>query len=81
MLVYLNNFPREDATKGQKFKGDKALEDELLGRKIIGEGEELVIEVDKETSLSEKIKTLTEAEATLKAEITKLEAQLKNKKA
>lgn len=38
-MVYLNNFPREGAVKGQKFKGDKTLEDELVKRKIIGDGD------------------------------------------
>jgi hypothetical protein len=72
MLVYQNNFPRENAVKGQKFEGDKALEEELLGRKIIGEGE-ITSEADtsKDTeanaTLSAKVEELTEANATLSA--------------
>jgi len=37
-MVYLNNFPREGAVKGQEFSGDKKLEEELLKRGIIGNG-------------------------------------------
>lgn len=35
-MVYLNNFPRENALKGQKFDGTSDLEAELLERGIIG---------------------------------------------
>lgn len=35
-MVYLNNFPRENALKGQKFDGASDLEAELLERGIIG---------------------------------------------
>lgn len=38
MLKYTNNFPREDAVKGQEFKGADTLKAELLKRGIISEG-------------------------------------------
>lgn len=41
-LIYLNNFPREDAVKGEKFVGDDKLEAELLKRGIIGNGDATV---------------------------------------
>jgi hypothetical protein len=72
MLVYLNNFPRENAIKGQKFKGDKTLEEELRGRNIIGEGEEVIVGVNKGSSLDEKIKALTEDKAKSEAKVTEL---------
>lgn len=37
-FVYLNNFPREKAEKGQEFKGNSDLQEELLERGIIGDG-------------------------------------------
>jgi hypothetical protein len=72
MLVYLNNFPRENAIKGQKFEGNKALEEELRGRGIIGEGEEVIVGVNKGSSLDEKIKALTEDKAKSEAKVTEL---------
>lgn len=47
-LVYLNNFPRENAIKGQEFKGNSDLKEELLNRGIIG-GEEVVEEITTST--------------------------------
>lgn len=57
-LGYLNNFPRENAVKDQKFEGNKALEKELLQRKIIGD----IVEVEATVVLNSatKIKELYE---------------------
>ena len=56
-LVYLNNFPRENALKGQKFKGTSELEEELLGRNIIGDdGIEVEPEVEPEVEIEKSDK-------------------------
>lgn len=44
MLTYQNNFPRENAVKGQEFKGNSALKAELLERGIIAGDEEKEVE-------------------------------------
>lgn len=45
-LVYLNNFPSQNAVKGQEFKGDSNLEKQLLQRGIIGDGKKTVETID-----------------------------------
>ncbi len=55
MLTYQNNFPRENAVKGQEFKGDSALKAELLERGIIaGDEEKEVQQVEKPKAKGKK---------------------------
>jgi len=55
-LIYLNNFPREDALKGQEFKGNSDLEKELKERGIIGDGEVTTEKVDESAFKDAKAK-------------------------
>ena len=56
-MIYLNNFPREKALKGQEFKGNNALEKELLERGIIGKGKPTIKPITN-SALEEKVLAL-----------------------
>ena len=64
-FIYLNNFPREDAVKGQLFEGNDALKEDLLGRNIIG-----AVETSEDNSLPS---TEEESKATAKPAKSKKE--------
>jgi len=78
-LVYLNNFPSQDAVKGQEFQGDSDLEKSLLTRGVIGDGEPTVKTVDSSETknankeLEAKVTTLEDANKELEAKVTTLE--------
>jgi len=72
-LIYLNNFPREDALKGQEFKGNSDLEKELKERGIIGDGEVTTEKVDESAFKDAKAKI-----AKLEEENSKLEEEVLN---
>lgn len=74
--IYLNNFPREGAVKGQAFKGEKALEDELTKRGIIGEGEASISSEQDSSELEAKVTELQGQVDTLDSEKTELEAKV-----
>ena len=74
-LVYLNNFPSQDAVKGQEFQGDSDLEKSLLTRGVIGDGEPTVKTVDSSETknankeLEAKVTTLEDANKTLEEQV------------
>jgi hypothetical protein len=77
-MVYLNNFPSQNAIKGQEFKGSKELESELFNRGVIGDGEITIVNVSadsnekvealekEKTELEKKLKTVTDSLAKTK---------------
>ena len=70
-LIYLNNFPRENAVKGQEFKGNSDLKKELLDRNIIGTGEVTAVG-NVESKLEAQIKLLEEKNLGLETQLKDL---------
>jgi hypothetical protein len=57
-MIYLVNFPSQDAVKGQEFLGDSSLEAELVKRGIIGNGEPTVAKSEEVEIFTAEIKSL-----------------------
>lgn len=75
--IYLNNFPSQDAVKGQEFKGDSDLEKTLLDRGVIGVGEPTVKAVDakKVESLTAELEESNKKVESLTAELEKVSSE------
>ena len=88
VLVYLANFPSENAEKGDEFKGSDTLKQSLIKRKVIGDGElsqdaakanDKIAKLEEDaTKANDKIAKLEEDATKANDKIAKLETMLES---